>query len=186
MTATEHVILVDKQDNPIGTAEKLYAHQNNLCHRAFSIFILRNVGDIEVLLQQRASEKYHSPNLWTNTCCSHPRPEETVLEAANRRLMEEMGFSAELDSLGWFHYVAHFKNGLVENEIDHVLVGFVKPDLAITPNINEVQNYRWVSIGELSKELSANPEIFTPWLKPALEIVKNHDNLFQYEHNPSK
>jgi isopentenyl-diphosphate delta-isomerase len=174
MTATEHVILVDKNDNPIGTAEKLYAHRHNLCHRAFSIFILRQASEIEVLLQQRASQKYHSPNLWTNTCCSHPRPDESVMEAANRRLTEEMGLNAVLHSLGWFHYIAHFDNGLTENEIDHVLVGFVSQDLSIAPNPNEVQNYRWVGIPELNKELAQRPEQFTPWLKQALEIVQNH------------
>ena len=117
MTATELVILVDENDREIGSAEKLHAHRENLRHRAFSIFILRNKANPEILLQQRAAEKYHSANLWTNTCCSHPRPGEDLLLAGQRRLKEELGFSVPLTSLGWFHYIAHFENGLAANEM---------------------------------------------------------------------
>lgn len=169
MTATELVILVDEQDNPIGTAEKIAAHRENLCHRAFSVFIYRYSPDLQVLLQQRAAGKYHSPNLWTNTCCSHPRPGEEIIAAGRRRLKEEMGIEAELRALGRFHYIAHFDNGLTENEVDHVLVGTLEG--VIEPNPEEVQDYRWVSIVELKKELEEEPERFTPWLKQALEIV---------------
>src|SRR5262249_52461597 len=118
MTATEYVILVDEENRQTGLAEKLEAHQKNLLHRAFSAFIFRRNSNIEVLLQQRALHKYHSPGLWTNTCCSHPRAGESILAAGKRRLQEEMGVTAELADLGWFQYNAHFENGLSEHEID--------------------------------------------------------------------
>lgn len=168
MTATEHVILVDENDNPIGIAEKLEAHRNSLCHRAFSVFIFR--GD-EILLQQRAKHKYHSPLLWTNTCCSHPRPGEEILAAGQRRLKEEMGFETSLRSLGSFHYIAHFNNGLTENEIDHVLVG-TWDEKVISPNPEEVEAYRWITLEALKKELGMHPEWFTPWLNKALTVVE--------------
>jgi isopentenyl-diphosphate delta-isomerase type 1 len=172
MTATEHVILVDENDNATGTAEKLQAHQANLRHRAFSVFVFRQGQGtaLELLLQQRADDKYHSAGLWTNTCCSHPRPGEDIIHAGERRLQEEMNLPVRLKSLGWFHYIAHFDNGLVENEIDHVLVG-VTAEENITPNPLEVQAYRWVGIAALKKELAKEPEKFTPWLKQALELV---------------
>jgi len=175
MTATEQVILVDLNDNPVGIAEKIHAHQHNLCHRAFSVFILKMVETTpQVLLQQRANSKYHSAGLWTNTCCSHPRPNEDTLVAAKRRLMEEMNIDTPLESLGWFHYIAHFENGLVENEIDHVLIGFANENQIIHPNPAEVQNYRWISISELKKELAKHPKQFTPWLSEALQMVEKH------------
>jgi isopentenyl-diphosphate delta-isomerase len=171
MTTTEHVILVDENDNPIGTAEKLDAHLRNLRHRAFSVFILRKTSQIEVLLQQRANGKYHSPNLWTNTCCSHPRPGEAIIDAGKRRLQEEMGMQAELANIGRFNYIAHFDNGLVENEVDYVLTGLFDGKEPL-PNPNEVQNFRWISISDLDNELATQPQQFTPWLKQALELVK--------------
>ncbi len=167
MTATEQVILVDENDNPIGTAEKLRAHREGLRHRAFSVFIFY---DGLLLLQQRAKGKYHSPNLWTNTCCSHPRPGEDIVEAGQRRLQEEMGLKVALTAVGRFHYIAHFNNGLTENEVDHVLVGNIHQQF-ITPNKAEVAAYRWVSLAELRKELTDIPEKFTPWLTDALEII---------------
>jgi isopentenyl-diphosphate delta-isomerase len=175
MTATEQVILVDKNDRPIGTAEKLAAHQQGLCHRAFSIFIIRQLDDIEILLQQRAKGKYHSANLWTNTCCSHPRMGESVIEAGQRRLNEEMGLSAELTHLGHFHYIAHFDNGLIENEIDHVLIGGIG-NRVIELNPEEAQAYRWITLHDLKNEIAAEPEKFTPWLAAALAIVEEHLN----------
>lgn len=172
MTATEQVILVDEFDNPIGIAEKLQAHRESLCHRAFSIFILRKKPQLEILLQQRAKEKYHSPLLWTNTCCSHPRPSEDILDAAKRRLKEEMGIVTDLRSLGMFHYIAHFNNGLTENEVDHVIIGLF--DGHPQPNPSEAADFRWISLPELKKELDEEPERFTPWLKQALHIVKEN------------
>lgn len=173
MTATEQVILVDEFDNPIGTSEKLQAHRESLCHRAFSVFILRNSPDLEILLQQRAGHKYHSPLLWTNTCCSHPRPGEDTIKAGQRRLLEEMGIDIPLRSLGRFHYIAHFNNGLTENEVDHVLVGFWKNE-EIIPNPEEISAYRWISLPQLKEELKEHPDKFTLWLEGALKIVEEH------------
>jgi isopentenyl-diphosphate delta-isomerase type 1 len=172
MTATEHVILVDKNDKPLGTAEKLAAHQQGLCHRAFSVFIYRkSPKGAEILLQQRTLHKYHSPGLWTNTCCSHPRPGEDIVQAGQRRLREEMGISAPLRWVGSFHYIAHFENGLIENEVDHVLIGLMT-DSAFQVNSNEVQDYRWVNVLDLKKELHLHPVRFTAWLKEALTMAE--------------
>lgn len=172
MTATEYVILVDDQDREIGLAEKLSAHQKNLQHRAFSVFIFRkNDNSLELLLQQRALHKYHCPGLWTNTCCSHPRAGEDILAAGHRRLQEEMGMSAELKNIGSFHYIAHFSNGLSENEIDHVLVGYVDQDVAVAPNPEEVGDYRWIELHALREEMTAHPTQFTPWLEKALDLI---------------
>jgi isopentenyl-diphosphate delta-isomerase type 1 len=170
MSATEHVILVDENDKEIGTAEKIQAHRESLRHRAFSVFIFRDDFESELLLQQRADGKYHSAGLWTNTCCSHPRPGEDILLAGQRRLKEEMGFSVPLTSLGWFHYIAAFHNGLTENEIDHVLVGKLG-DATISPDKNEVKDYRWVNVRDLKKEILDDPDRFTPWLALALEMI---------------
>lgn len=180
MTATdrsdyEQVILVDLQDQAVGVAEKLTAHQKNLLHRAFSIFIYRdspNRNEIELLLQQRALDKYHSPGLWTNTCCSHPRLGETILAAGKRRLMEEFGFTINLKQLGWFHYNAHFDNGLSENEIDHVLIGKMSASERISPNAQEIHAFRWISIPALEAEILTKPTQFTPWLGNVINIVK--------------
>lgn len=175
MTATEYVVLVDEQDNEIGAAEKLSAHQQNLLHRAFSVFVFRfnkDSGQPEVLLQQRALHKYHSPGLWTNTCCSHPRPGESVLEGGKRRLFEEMGIEVELRDVGSFHYNAHFSNGLAENELDHVLVAWVD-NIDINANPDEVNHWEWMSVFELKQRLEATPENYTAWIKQALEIAQH-------------
>lgn len=171
MTATEHVILVDAYDNEIGQAEKLEAHQKNLLHRAFSIFIFRNDQYDEVLLQQRALHKYHSPGLWSNTCCSHPRPGESVLAAGQRRLHEELGFTTPLRSTGSFIYNVHFDNGLAEHELDHVLIGVIGDN---TPTINpdEIHDLRWIKLDALVAELAQHPDHFTPWFQQALKIAK--------------
>lgn len=173
MAATEHVILVDQNDQILGIEEKIKAHREGLCHRAFSVFIYRETPKLEILLQKRASHKYHSPNLWTNTCCSHPRPGEDTIKAAERRLEEEMGIRVPLYSIGRFHYIAHFDNGLIENEVDHVLIGsYVSQH--IQPNPEEVQAYRWIKAEELQHAVQKNPDQFTPWLLEALQIVLNH------------
>ncbi len=164
----EMVILVNEQDQPLGVAEKLQAHQLGLLHRAFSIFIINNQQ--EVLLQQRHVDKYHCGGLWTNTCCSHPRANETVLAAAQRRLYEEMGLQLQLQVLQSFIYRAEFSNGLIEHEYDHVLLGHYKGEtIKISPA--EVQAYAWVSITALPQKIAQNPELYTPWLKPALDIL---------------
>lgn len=155
-------------------AKKLAVHEQNLLHRAFSVFLFRENPRRELLLQQRALNKYHSPGLWTNTCCSHPRAGESVIDAGVRRLKDELGISTPLKSLGWFHYNAHFSNGLSENEIDHVLIGTLMVETPILPNPDEVHAYRWITLEDLEQELAAHPEQFTPWLEKALVLVKHH------------
>lgn len=167
----DQVILVDENDDVIGTAEKIAAHKQNLLHRAFSIFIFRDTSQRELLLQQRALSKYHCGGLWTNTCCSHPRPSENIIEAGKRRLQEEFGFDAELKEIGWFHYNAHFANGLSENENDHVLAGTVATDINMRLNPDEIHAMKWIRVEDLQKELAQQPEKFTPWLGQALEIA---------------
>jgi isopentenyl-diphosphate delta-isomerase type 1 len=172
MTATEYVILVDKEDEEIGFAEKLIAHQKNLLHRAFSIFLFQSAAPFSLLLQQRALNKYHSPGLWTNTCCSHPKPYETILAAGERRLKEELGIHVPLKNVGRFHYNAHFENGLAENEIDHVLIGKVENHVTLTPHPDEIRDLRWVTIADLAQELAVTPHQFTPWLAQAFAIAR--------------
>lgn len=174
MTATEYVILVDAADKPIGTAEKISAHQNNQLHRAFSVFVFRREPELQVLLQQRALSKYHSPGLWTNTCCSHPRPNEDIVAAGQRRLFDELGITVPLNEIGWFHYQADFANGMHEHENDHVLIGFVPADIEVKPNPEEVHTYRWITLADLRKEAAANPSQFTIWLNPAIDMVEQH------------
>jgi len=172
MTATEYVVLVDENDHEIGRAEKMAAHEKCLLHRAFSIFIFSAESPKKLLLQQRALSKYHSPGLWTNTCCSHPRVGEEVIAAGERRLKEELGFTVPLKTVGWFHYTAHFGNGLSENEVDHVLVGTLSEGKRIEFNTDEVHATRWVTLEELHQELTAASERFTPWLTEALRWVE--------------
>ncbi len=173
MTATEYVVLVDQANQEVGRAEKLLAHQNNLLHRAFSVFIFRQTASTtEILLQQRALHKYHSPGLWTNACCSHPRPHEGIIEAGNRRLKEELGIVTTLKDQGWFYYNAHFENGLSEHEIDHVLVGFIDETEVIKPNTEEVHAVRFISVDELRAELAEHPERFTAWFSEAFKITQ--------------
>lgn len=169
---TEYVILVDENDQPIGQQEKLKAHELAQCHRAFSVFIYRKNtnNEIEILLQQRHREKYHCGGLWTNSCCGHPRPGETTLEAATRRLFEEMGIHSELKEVGVFHYIAPFENGLTENEIDHVFIGTMQ-NKNIFPHPEEIHAHRWITLDHLNLELKAHPRQFTPWLQQALNIV---------------
>jgi|SRR5215208_925530 len=171
MTTTEYVILVDENDRELGQVEKLSAHQNNLLHRAFSIFIFSDTFKNEILIQQRARHKYHSPLLWTNACCSHPRFGETVIKAGNRRLHEELGLNIDLKEAGWFYYNARFENGLSEHEIDHVLVGVYPKELPIQPNSEEVANYQWISVEKLQKNLENNPNEYTAWFSQGLEIA---------------
>ena len=157
----EKVILVNENDEQIGLMPKLEAHEKAQLHRAFSIFILNSKN--EVMLQQRASEKYHSPLLWTNTCCSHQREGETNIQAGNRRLQEEMGFSTDLKELFHFIYKAPFDNGLTEHELDHVMIGYYDDE----PNINgeEVESWKWMDIDAIKEDMQANPEIYTVWFK---------------------
>lgn len=157
----EKVILVDENDTPIGLMEKIEAHRKALLHRAFSVFIFNSKG--ELLLQQRALDKYHSPGLWTNTCCSHQRDGETNLQAANRRLWEEMGMKTPLKELFSFIYKAPFDNGLTEHELDYVLIGYSDE----SPNINpaEVADYQWKNISSIKEDIIQFPEKYTAWFK---------------------
>lgn len=173
MTIHTEVILVDQNDNILGRAEKMPAHLQGLCHRAFSIFIVNPTeGGWELLLQQRAWDKYHSQGLWTNTCCSHPSPGEDIIAAGERRLQEEFGFSLPLQSVGVFHYIAHLEQDLIENEVDHVLIGYGKPE-RIAPNPQEIVDYRWWTLNDVQLALQQRPQEFTVWFKPALNIIVN-------------
>ncbi|MBX7204591.1 MAG: isopentenyl-diphosphate Delta-isomerase [Bacteroidia bacterium] len=168
MNRTEEVILVNEQDSQIGLMEKLEAHQKGLLHRAFSVFIFNSKGDL--LLQQRALSKYHSPGLWTNTCCSHPRAGEENAAAAHRRLKEEMGFDCDLEYQGFLIYKVQFENGLFEHELDHVFTGVFNgiPQL----NSDEVAAFRWTSLQNLQQEIDADANRFTHWLQLILKQKK--------------
>ena len=157
----EMVILVDKNDNQLGLMEKIEAHKKAVLHRAFSVFILNENN--ELLLQKRALSKYHSPGLWTNTCCSHPRDGESVINAGIRRLSEEMGFETELNTLFSFIYKAEFDNGLTEHEFDHVLLGRYNKNPLI--NKLEVSDWRWIDVELLKKDVVVSPYIYTVWFK---------------------
>lgn len=161
------MVLVDKNDEELGIMEKLEAHEKGLLHRAFSVFLFNEKG--EMLLQRRAQEKYHSGGLWTNTCCSHPKPGETPLEGANRRLVEEMGISAELHHQFSFSYKSDYDNGLSEHEFDHVFFG----DFSDAPKLNpdEAMDWKYISISELEDQVSRHPEKFTTWFTICLPRV---------------
>lgn len=155
----EQVVLVDERDRDLGHMEKLAAHREGMLHRAFSVFIFNSKGHL--LLQQRAKGKYHSPGLWTNTCCGHPRPGESTQLAAERRLKEEMGITAPLAPVMRFAYRAELGGGLIEHELDHVLIG--EYDRDPLPDPSEAMDWRWVDKAELDKELAAHPALFTAW-----------------------
>lgn len=169
----EQVVLVDEQDCPIGLMEKQAAHIGPHLHRAFSVFIFNTKG--ELLMQRRALTKYHSPGLWTNTCCSHPRDGETVTEAATRRLMEEMGMACEMREVYTFIYKAPVGQGLTEHEFDHVLIGLSDD----TPRINreEVDSWKYMSLNELSEDIQNHPEHYTEWFKITFGEMSHHAEL---------
>jgi isopentenyl-diphosphate delta-isomerase len=148
--------------------EKMQAHQKGLLHRAFSVFILNDKK--QMLLQRRALSKYHSPGLWTNACCSHPAPNEETLDAASRRLNEEMGFSCELKNINSFLYKSRFDNGLTEHEFDHVFIGNYNG--LVQPEATEVKEYKWISLPDLDQMLQQNKEEFTTWFHLAYPLVK--------------
>jgi isopentenyl-diphosphate Delta-isomerase len=167
MQQPEEVILVDESDQPLGTMEKMEAHRRAVLHRAFSVFIFNSSG--EMLLQQRAPDKYHSAGLWTNACCSHPRPGEDTREAAVRRLREELGFTTNLEKLFDFTYKSEFDNGLTEYEFDHVFVGTY--DEAIYANKTEVSDCRYYSTENIRELLQHEPDKFTSWFHLAFPLV---------------
>ena len=173
----EKVILVDKNDNQVGLMPKLEAHEKGLLHRAFSIFIFNDSS--EILLQKRAPNKYHSGNLWTNTCCSHPLENLSLVESAKKRLVEEMGIKANLNEVFSFIYQAEFGNGLSEYEYDHVLFGISNNQPILNPD--EAIDYKWIKISDLKAQIEKNPGNFTVWLQI---MINNYFKYFEdYENN---
>ena len=171
---TEKVILVDKNDKEVGSMEKQEAHIKGLLHRAFSVFIFNDKN--ELLLQRRALKKYHSGGLWTNTCCSHPRKNETTLDAANRRLVEEMGMRCIIKKQFDFIYKAQLDNNLYEHEFDHVFFGFSNEQPQI--NTEEVEEYTYKTLEDIGNEIKKTPEKYTEWFKICFkEVIKSHKNI---------
>lgn len=170
----EQVVLVDTEDNVIGTMDKLQAHQLGRLHRAFSVFIFDSKG--RLLLQQRAMEKYHSGGKWTNTCCSHPRLNETNMDAANRRLMEEMGLACQLTPAFNFMYRSEIYPGLTEHEIDHVFFGI--SDVIPQPDAEEVMHFKYVDMVQLASDLKADPGSYSAWLNICFYQLMLHYSQF--------
>lgn len=168
----EYILAVDDRDIETGYMEKMEVHQKGILHRAFSVMLFNNEG--EVLLQKRAKKKYHSPGLWTNCCCSHQREGETLEEAVSRRLKDELGIKCECREVFKFMYRVEFENGLVEHEIDHVFFG--QYNGKVFPNVDEVEEIRWVSLDKLGEEMSDHPENFTYWFQilmkqPEMQLI---------------
>ncbi|WP_432413075.1 isopentenyl-diphosphate Delta-isomerase [Rasiella sp. SM2506] len=169
----EQVILVNEKDEQIGLMPKLEAHKKGLLHRAFSVFVFNSKK--EVMLQQRALGKYHSPGLWTNTCCSHQRNGEDSIAAGERRLMEEMGFSVPLKETTSFIYKAPFDNGLTEHEYDHILIGYYDDLPKINPD--EVAAWKWMPLAAIKNDIDQNPAIYTEWFKIIFDKFYQHINV---------
>lgn len=163
----EKVILVDENDFEIGIGEKIETHQEGRLHRAFSIFVFNSKG--ELLLQKRTKSKYHSGGMWTNTCCGHPRPGENIVDAAHRRLREEMRIDCEFEEIFSFQYRVEFDNNLSEYEYDHVMLGTCDDDPH--PDPEEASDWKWAEVGSLRHDIKANPEMHTYWLKISLDKV---------------
>lgn len=169
----EEVVLVDHLDNELGVEEKLLAHQKGKLHRALSVFLFNSKG--EMLIQQRAAEKYHSANLWSNACCSHPRPQETTEDAASRRLSEELGINTKLEWLLSFQYKVAFDNGLIEHELDHIYIGTT--DELPQPNPDEVSAVKYIGTEELKKDVIQYPEHYTFWFRELIhEVLEKVEN----------
>lgn len=168
----EQVILVNEQDEQIGLMPKMEAHEKAILHRAFSVFIFNSKN--ELMLQQRAAHKYHSPLLWTNTCCSHQRDGESNLEAGKRRLEEEMGFVTPLTETTSFIYKAPFDNGLTEHELDHIMVGNYDGEPIINPD--EVADWKWMPLEAVKSDIALNPQLYTAWFKIIFEKFYKHLN----------
>ncbi len=170
----DRVVLVDERDRQIGVAEKLAAHQLGQLHRAFSIFILNSQG--QLLLQKRAKHKYHSGGLWTNTCCSHPRPDESLTTATQRRLAEEMGMTCELTELFSFIYRAELDQGLIEHEFDHVFLGYSDRPPVLNPE--EAEDWQWIDLQKLQADIRDRPEAYTYWLRDCCDRFVSHLSSF--------
>ena len=168
----ERVILVNEKDEQIGLMPKMEAHEKALLHRAFSVFVFNKKN--ELMLQQRAAHKYHSPLLWANTCCSHQRDGETNIDAGKRRLHEEMGFVTELENTVSFIYKAPFDNGLTEHEFDHVMIGNYEDEPVINPD--EVAAWKWMPLEDVKNDMQAQPEIYTEWFKIIFDKFYEHIN----------
>lgn len=164
-TSREDVILVDENDRQTGTMEKLEAHQKGVLHRAFSIFLFNKNG--ELLLQRRALEKYHTPGLWTNTCCSHPRADESMEHALQRKLKQEMGITIPVKKAFQFVYKAELESGLIEHELDHVFYGYFGENP--NPNPEEVVEWKYSSVSDIREDIKNYPERYTPWFKIIFE-----------------
>jgi len=164
----EKVVLVDEKDREVGEMEKMEAHRKGQLHRAFSVVVFNNKG--EILLQKRNKKKYHSGGLWTNTCCGHPRPGEGIIEAGERRLFEEMGIKVELKEKSVFMYKVQLGKELWENEIDYVLVGNYEGE--IKPDSEEVEEWKWGRLGDIKKDIVKNPEQYTYWFRTIVQSAK--------------
>jgi isopentenyl-diphosphate delta-isomerase len=175
----ERVILVNENDEPIGLMPKMEAHEKALLHRAFSVFIFNDKN--ELMLQQRALDKYHSPGLWTNTCCSHQREGESNIQAGIRRLQEEMGFVVDLQESISFIYKAPFDNGLTEHEFDHIMIGKFNGIPNINPN--EVADWKWMSLEAVKDDMVLHPELYTEWFKIIFDKFYQHINILDNESN---
>ena len=167
---SEQVILVDENDNEVGQKEKLAAHEAGDLHRAFSVILLNPKG--QMLIHKRAANKYHCPGLWTNACCSHPRPSESIMDAAHRRLSEELNTDSALRKLFTFHYKAELENGLIEHEFDHVLLGFLNE--GPVPNPAEIAAVRWIDKELLMEEIGQNEAEYTPWFLLILKKLEEN------------
>ena len=168
MRKTEEVILVNEMDEPVGVMEKMEAHRKGILHRAFSVFIFNNKG--EMLLQQRALNKYHSGGLWTNACCSHPMPGEETPDAASRRLQEELGFTSALKKIFDFTYRTEFDNGLIEHEFDHVFAGIYEGEIKFNPE--EVKDYCYKKMDAIKQSLESHPSKYTSWFLLAFPKIE--------------
>ena len=168
----EQVILVNEHDEQIGLMPKMEAHEKAVLHRAFSVFVFNTKN--ELMLQQRAAHKYHSPLLWTNTCCSHQRDGESNIEAGTRRLKEEMGFTTDLKETTSFIYKAPFDNGLTEHELDHIMLGYYENEPII--NKQEVQDWKWMPLEDVKHDINVHPEQYTAWFKIIFEKFYNYIN----------
>ena len=173
----ENVILVNEKDEKIGLMPKMEAHEKAVLHRAFSVFIFNDRN--ELMLQQRAEEKYHSPKLWTNTCCSHQRDGESNIEAGTRRLHEEMGFVTPLREVGSFIYKAPFDNGLTEHEYDHIMIGYYNEDPIVNPD--EVASFKWMTLEDIKTDIACHPQEYTEWFKIIFDKFYETINIKAYE-----